>query len=91
MTITTDNFGKTADGTQVSLYTITNKNGFSASVTNFGAILVKLFVPDREGKTVDVVLGHDSVEGYFANGSFLARLWDQARTVLTMRALPLTA
>ena len=70
MTITTDDFGKTADGTQVSLYTITNKNGFSASVTNFGAILVKLFVPDREGKTVDVVLGHDSVEGYFANGSF---------------------
>lgn len=70
MAITTEAFGKTADGTQVSLYTITNNNGFSASVTNFGAILVKLFVPDKAGKTVDVVLGHDSVEGYFVNGSF---------------------
>lgn len=70
MAITTEAFGKTTDGTQVSLYTIKNSSGFAAAVTNFGAILVKLFVPDKSGKTADVVLGHDSVDGYLANGSF---------------------
>ena len=64
MAITTKNFGKTPDGTEVSLYTIKNNNGFSAEVTNFGAILVSLFVPDKTGNTADVVLGFDSVEGY---------------------------
>lgn len=70
MAITTRSFGKTADGTEVSLYTIKNDNGFAAEVTNFGAILVNLFVPDKTGKTADVVLGYDSVEGYFTNGCF---------------------
>lgn len=70
MAITTEGFGKTADGVEVSLYTIKNSKGFAASVTNFGAILVKLFVPDKTGKTADVVLGYDNVEGYQTNGSF---------------------
>lgn len=70
MAITTKSFGKAPDGTDVSLYTITNGNGLTAEVTDFGAILVRLFVPDKEGKTADVVLGFDSVEGYFKNGSF---------------------
>lgn len=70
MAITTKSFGKTSDGTKVSLYTIKNSKGFTAEVTNFGAILVRLLVPDKEGKTADVVLGFDSVDGYQANGSF---------------------
>ncbi len=70
MAITTKSFGKTQDGTEVNLYTIKNDNGVTAEVTNFGAILVGLFVPDKAGKTADVVLGFDSVEGYFKNGSF---------------------
>lgn len=70
MAITTESFGKTSDGTQVWLYTIRNNSGFTAAVTNFGAILVKLFVPDKTGKTADVVLGYDDVEGYLTNGSF---------------------
>lgn len=70
MAITAKNFGTTPDGTQVQLYTITNGKGFTAEVTDFGAILVNLFVPDKTGKTADVVLGYDSVEGYLANGCF---------------------
>ncbi|MDE6365016.1 MAG: galactose mutarotase [Lachnospiraceae bacterium] len=70
MAITSKNFGKTPDGTQVQLYTITNGKGFTAEVTDFGAILVNLFVPDKTGKTADVVLGYDSVEGYLGNGCF---------------------
>ena len=38
MAITTKNFGKTPDGTEVNLYTIKNDKGFSAEVTNFGII-----------------------------------------------------
>lgn len=70
MAITTKSFGNAPDGTQVSLYTVKNSNGLAAEITNFGAILVNLFVPDKDGKTADVVLGYDSVEGYFTNGSF---------------------
>lgn len=70
MAITTKGFGKTPDGTEVSLYTIKNSSGFTAEVTNFGAVLVNLFVPDKAGQTADVVLGYDSVDGYLTNGCF---------------------
>ena len=70
MAITTKNFGKAPDGTEDNPVYIKNDNGFTAEVTNFGAILVSLLVPDKAGQTADVVLGFDSVEGYFKNGSF---------------------
>lgn len=70
MAITTTSFGKTPDGTEVSLYSIKNDKGFIAEVTDLGAILVNLFVPDKAGNIADVVLGYDSMEGYLANGCF---------------------
>lgn len=70
MAITTRDFGRTPDGADVKLYTIENSNGFAAGVTDLGAILVELFVPDRDGKLEDVVLGFDNVEGYLTNKSF---------------------
>jgi aldose 1-epimerase len=57
-------FGTTKDGTEVALYTLENENGMVAKVTDFGATLVELHVPDKNGQTADVVLGFDSVEGY---------------------------
>ena len=70
MTITQKIFGKTPDGTEVSLYSIKNDKGFAAEVTNFGAILVNLFVPDKAGNIADVVLGYDNIDGYLTNGCF---------------------
>ncbi len=70
MAVTSKSFGNAPDGTEVSLYTIKNSNGFTAEVTNFGAILVNLLVPDKDGEVADVVLGFDKVEDYFKNGSF---------------------
>ena len=70
MAVTSKTFGNAPDGTEVTLYTIKNSNGFTAEVTNFGAILVNLLVPDKNGAMADVVLGFDKVDGYFANGSF---------------------
>ena len=57
-------FGKTADGTPVELYTLTNANGLQAKVMTLGAILTELHVPDRQGKLADVVLGFSDLESY---------------------------
>ena len=64
MTDTKMTFGQTKDGRQAHLVTLTNKNGMSASITDFGATLVKLFAPDKNGKLADVVWGFDDVSGY---------------------------
>ncbi len=57
-------FGKLQDGRSVDLYVLTNKQGAEAEITNYGATLVSLKVPDRSGKPGDVVLGYDKIEGY---------------------------
>ncbi|WP_426058162.1 aldose epimerase family protein [Hymenobacter sp. B1770] len=57
-------FGKSADGTEVQLFTLRNASGAKATITNFGGILTSLMVPDKDGKMGDVVLGFDNVSGY---------------------------
>lgn len=63
-------FGTYSDGTAVKLFTLTNSNGMSISVSNLGAALVKLLVPDKNGTMADVVLGFDKAEDYLNNPSF---------------------
>ena len=63
-------FGMTKDGKEVFLFSLENKNGVKAQVTNFGAILVNLFVPDKNGNVEDIVLGFDDVTGYEINPSY---------------------
>ncbi len=57
-------FGTTAKGERAALYTMKNQNGMEIAVTDYGAILVKVLVPDKDGKLKDVVLGYDDVRGY---------------------------
>jgi len=57
-------FGKTADGSQVTLYELLNANGLRVTVMDYGAILVDLEVPDRNGKSADINLGFDELEPY---------------------------
>jgi aldose 1-epimerase len=59
-------FGQTPDGKRVDLYTLTNAGGMEVKITAYGAAVVSLVVPDRNGKPVDVVLGYDSLEDYIA-------------------------
>jgi len=54
------------NGKAVYLYTLTNKNGLVAKVTNYGTIITELHVPDRDGKMADIVLGFDNLDGYLA-------------------------
>lgn len=58
-------------GRAVYEYRIENKNGMCAKILNYGGIIRELWVPDQDGKTADVVLGHDNLEPYFENPGFL--------------------
>lgn len=49
---------------QIALYHLTNKNGLSMDVTNYGAIITSIKVPDRDGRIADVALGYSSAEEY---------------------------
>jgi len=67
-------FGTTADGKTADLYTLKNKNGMQVSITNFGATVVSIMVPDKSGKVADVALGYDDLAGYELNKNYLGVL-----------------
>ena len=62
------NFGLTKGGEATEIYTLKNKNGLIAKVSTFGATLVELHVPDRDGKLADIINGFDVVSGYEGEG-----------------------
>lgn len=58
-------FEKMIDNTKpVKLYTLKNKNGMEVCITNFGARIVSIMTPDKNGKMTDVVLGFDNIDDY---------------------------
>ncbi len=57
-------FGKLPDGRAVQLFTLQNSRGFRAEITDYGATVVRIFAPDRQGRLTDVVLGFDSLAEY---------------------------
>ena len=74
MSVQAKQFGTTKNGEEVTCYTLENKNGMKAEFIDYGAIIVSLFVPDKDGKLDDVVLGYDDVAAYEANGCFFGAL-----------------
>lgn len=64
MTIEKKPFGKTADGKQVTLYTLSNNQGNTVELIDYGAIVVSINVPDRSGKKTNVTAGFSSIDGY---------------------------
>ncbi len=65
-----EEFGKTSNGETVNIYTIKNSNGMELKVSEFGATLASLKVPDRDGNFYDIVLGFDDLEGYIKDASY---------------------
>lgn len=61
-------WGKTADGREIFLYTMTNASGASVRLSSVGAGIVSVVVPDKDGKMADVVIGYDDPMSYFADG-----------------------
>ena len=63
-------FGANSKGDAALLYTFTNKNGMMIGVTDLGATLHAVLVPDRDGSLCDVVLGYDTAEQYEEGATF---------------------
>jgi aldose 1-epimerase len=57
-------FGLLPDSTVVYLYSLTNKNGMTIEVTNYGGIITSIMVPDKKGNFGDIVLGYDELADY---------------------------
>jgi aldose 1-epimerase len=72
-----ENFQKIVDGKPVDLYTLTNKNGVTIKVTNYGAKVEQILAPDRQGVFADIALGFDSIDAVMSGqpsmGSFIGR------------------
>lgn len=71
MSINRTPFGKLPDGTAVDLFTLTNAEGNVVKLTNFGATLVSVEVPDRNGIRANVNLGFADLAGYLAGHPYL--------------------
>jgi aldose 1-epimerase len=59
-----ESFKGVHNGKPTGLYTLKNKNGLIAQITNYGAIIVSIFVPDRKGNLADIVQGYDTIDEY---------------------------
>ena len=66
-------WGFTPEGEAEVLYTMTNARGASVSLTNIGASIVSVTVPDRNGKLADVALGYARPEDYFGDGPYMGK------------------
>lgn len=64
MSVKVESFGKTPDGQEVNIVTMTNSNGLRARIATYGGILVSMETPDRTGKLDDIVMGFDKLDGY---------------------------
>ncbi|MCL1793172.1 MAG: galactose mutarotase [Oscillospiraceae bacterium] len=66
-----------SEGYKAYLITLKNKNGMSVSLTNYGAAITSLCVPDKTGGFTDVMLGYDDLDGYIngksAQGALVGR------------------
>ena len=69
----------TADGKEISLYTLKNAAGMEVKISNYGGVITQIKVPDRNKKFDNVVLGFDNLEGYQTNTSYFGALIGQLR------------
>ena len=63
-------FGTLDHGVLIEAVTLTNSQGISARIINYGATLQALWVPDRTGRTADIVLGYDDLAAYVEKPNF---------------------
>lgn len=66
-------YGEMPDGRPVHLYTLTNASGMRVGVTDYAGVITSIEVPDRNGVPANVILGFDSLGGYF-RGAYVSSL-----------------
>lgn len=64
-------YGLSADGQEATVFVLENKNGMQVELVDFGAVISKVLVPDKDGNLIDVVLGYDDAKGYEEGTVFL--------------------
>ena len=74
MNIQKELWGKTHDGKEIVLYTLKNANGAYVQISNIGAAIVSVVVPDKDGNLADVVLGYPSAESYIGDGPCIGKV-----------------
>ncbi len=74
MNIAKDSFGQLPDGTAVDIFTLKNRSGLEARLMTYGATLVSLRLPDRNGVFADCVLGYDSLAGYLKSSPYFGSI-----------------
>ena len=74
MPVSKNVWGIDKQGKDVFLYTLSNANNQSVSITNYGGIITSWLVPNVNGKIIDIVLGKDSFEDYLENPSYMGCL-----------------
>ena len=67
-------FGKFSDGSNIYRYTLRNSSGMEVDLTNYGAILSSIRVPDKNGIFDDILLGYDNLEGYLKDNYYMGAL-----------------
>lgn len=70
MGIAKHSWGSTPDGKTVWLFMLKNKNNLIVTLTDYGARIVEVEAPDRQGKHANITLGFDTVAGYVNHGAF---------------------
>src|SRR5947207_13807765 len=74
MNVSSGTFGTMCDGEEVQIFTLANDQAMKVRIINYGGIIASIIVPDRVGKLDDVVLGHDSLEGYLDRSRYFGAL-----------------
>ena len=69
-----EKFGQTNEGVSVDLFTLTNDNGLTVKITNYGGIVTSMLVPDKMGNFEDIVLGFDNLQNYLDGHPYFGSL-----------------
>ncbi len=87
--ITRVEWGTTAKGEKVEIYTLTGAGGLEARISNFGGVIVTLNVPNRNGSKTDVMLGYDDLASYEKGGVYGAVIGRYANRIGSNGTFPL--
>lgn len=82
-------FGTLPGESPVQLYTLSNKAGFRAVISDYGATLVAWEVPDATGHTIDVVMGYDTLEDYVKDEAYMGAICGRYANRIAKASLPL--
>jgi len=74
MKVSSGTFGTMCDGEEVRIFSLANDQAMEVRIINYGGIIASIILPDRAGKLDDVVLGHDSLEGYLDRSRYFGAL-----------------